>query len=129
MGIMAGEAIPNCGLVDMTLDLGGVLVSVAGEAKLDGGGGNQLHPRRILIYPNLMAAEASGRHGRVHRLSLGLVFVAGQASGGVGILLQRNRVNLGEGRGRGDGQDEANQRKPGDNQEQVSAPWIVGDDF
>ena len=84
VGIMALKAIPDRRTMDAALDLGSVHSGVALEAQLDGRDGGELDARHILTNPNLVAAHAAGRDGRVHCFAFGFVFVAGGALGGVG---------------------------------------------
>src|SRR5208282_4742819 len=54
--IVALDAIPNCGTVDVALDLGGILIAVALEAELNRGGGDQSDVGDVPVRPDLVAA-------------------------------------------------------------------------
>lgn len=94
MRIVALEAVPNRRAVHMAFDLAGVLVGVASQAQLDGCDGGRLDTGNVFAYTQFVAAQASRGDGRMYRLSLGLILVAGDALGGVGAWLQRNRVRF-----------------------------------
>jgi len=58
---------------------------MAGEANRGGRGGDQLDARDIFIDPDFMAGHAARLHGGMNGLSLGLVLVALEALGSVGL--------------------------------------------
>jgi len=84
------QAIPHSRRMDLALDLGCILVGMAGEAQGRGSGRDQLDVRNVFDGPNLVATIAAHRHGRMDRLALGLVFVASHASRRVGFGIERN---------------------------------------
>jgi len=96
--IVALEAIADCRAVDSPLQLLGVLVAVAGQAKSRWHGGDQLDVGGVLVDADLMAAQASRRDSGVDGLALGLVLMAFQALGCVRVLFQRNGMDGAEGR-------------------------------
>jgi len=94
---MAREAVTNRWLMDVPLDLGRILIGVAGETEAEGGGGDELDARDVFADPNLMAAQAAHRDSGMDRLAFRFVVVAFQALGRVDVLIQRNGVNGGGG--------------------------------
>ena len=93
--IVALHAIAHRRSMNRALDIGSVLVGVAGEAERVGRGRDQLDPGDVFVDPNLVTTGAPHRDRRVHRLAFGLVFVAGDALGGIGVRVQRNRMRGG----------------------------------
>ena len=77
----------------VTLDLGGVFVGMAGEAKPERHSRDQLHAGDIFVDPDLMAGETACSHGGVHGFALVLVAMTFKALGLVRVLFERNRVN------------------------------------
>ena len=95
--IVAGQAIANRRRVDFSLDLRGIFVGVASEAELVRRGGDQLYVSAISVDPDFVTAETAHRDCGVHRLALGFVFVAGDADGGIGLGVKRDRMLGGRG--------------------------------
>ena len=106
--IVAREAVANRGRMHRPLDVSRFLVRMAGDAKRSRRGGDQLDAGNVFIDPDLMAAQAAGGHGGMNGLAFRFVVVALQALGGIGVLVQRNRMNHGGGahREQGDEGDE-----------------------
>jgi len=71
--IVALEAIANGGSVYCALDVGGVLVGVAGKAEAGRRCRDQLDARDILVDTNLVTTGAAHRNRRVDRLPFGLI--------------------------------------------------------
>src|SRR5450756_1260352 len=95
--IVAGQAIAYGRLVDVSLDLRGVFVAVAGEAELVRGGRDQHYAGGVFVDPDLVTAQTAGGDGRVDGRTLGLVFVALEALGAIGLGIERNGVNRAQG--------------------------------
>jgi len=95
--VMAGEAVADRGRMNGAFDVRGGLVGMAGEAERGRRGGDELDAGYILIDADLMATETAGGHGGMHGLALGFVFVAFKALGGVGLGVERNRMDRGGG--------------------------------
>jgi len=93
MWIVTRQAIANRRLVDPPLDLFRIFFGVAGKAELVRNRGDQLDARHVFAHADLMAAQAAGCDRRVHRLPFGFVFVTLEALRGIGVLIERNRVN------------------------------------
>lgn len=102
--IMASQAIPNGWPVDVSLDLRGILVAVAVEAKLVRSSRDQQYPRDLFVDPDLMTTQTAGGNGGMDSLPLGLVFVALEALGAVDFGIKWNRVNRTERRWQTDSQ-------------------------
>jgi len=94
MGIVALQAVANRRLVHMTLDLGGILIGVAGQAKFVGNGGDQPDVGNVFIDPDFMTAQAAHRDRGVDRLTFSLVFVTSNAGGGIGLGIKGDGVRL-----------------------------------
>ena len=88
MWVMALDAIANRGRMNGSLQGFSVLVAVARETNCRRAGGDQLYAGNIFVDANFVAARAAHRDGRVHELAFGLVFVALDAFGRVGVLIQ-----------------------------------------
>ena len=101
MGIVAREAIANCRLVDVSLNLAGVLVGVAGKAKLVGSRSDQRDPGYVLVYANFMAARTACRNRRMDKLALRFFCVTLNAFCGIGVLVEGDRVSSCQSRGSG----------------------------
>jgi len=102
MRIVALHAIPHCRRMHC-LSRVELLFTVARKAERLGRRSRQLDPCDIFRDPDFMAAQAPGRDRRVHRFSLGFLFVALQALRSAHILVQWNWVRLrrsGQGRDR-----------------------------
>lgn len=93
---MALEAVPDCGAVDLAFDLAGVLIAVALETELNGCGCDQLNARDISVDPNLVAARAAHGNRRMHGFALCLVLVTLKALRWVSVLVEWNRMDLGQ---------------------------------
>jgi hypothetical protein len=86
------EAVANSRAVDPTFDLSGVFVGVAGNAKGDLGGGDQLNAGDFFIDPYFVTACTPHGDGRMDDFPLRLVFMALNTLRGVGIFLERHGV-------------------------------------
>lgn len=93
MGIVAGHAITNSRLVNAPFDLSGILVAMTIQANLIWNGGDKLDAGGVPVNPNLVAAHTPHGHGRVHRLTLGFVFVTLKTRRGVGFWVELDRVH------------------------------------
>src|SRR5689334_18282043 len=90
VGIVALEAVAYGRGMNLALDLSGILVGVAGEAKRLGSGGRQLYAGDVLSIPDLVAGGATSGDRRVNGLAFRLVLVALDALFGGGVLVQGN---------------------------------------
>jgi hypothetical protein len=95
MRIVAGQAIANRRLMDVSFNLSRVFVAVAGQAELGGSGRGELYAGDVLVDANLVAGGAAQGYGGMDGLSLGLILVTLNALGGVGVFFEGNRVNSG----------------------------------
>src|SRR6202034_310149 len=85
--------------------IGGVFVGVAGQTESDGSGGDQLHSGDISIDANLVTTGAAQGDRGMDRLAFSFIFVAGDAGGGIGLGVKRDRM-LGSGRAAGEEEDD-----------------------
>ena len=99
---MAGQAIADGRLVDVPLDLGGVFVAVAGQAKLVRRGRDQHDAGSVFVDANLVTAQTSGGDRGVNGRALGLVGVTLEALGAVNFRIERNGVDGAESPGQAD---------------------------
>jgi hypothetical protein len=83
--------------VNRTFDVGSVLVRMACQAESERRRCDQFHPRDVFVDPDLVAGGASHRHRGMNRLALGLVFMAGDAGGSIGLRVKRDRMFRGVG--------------------------------
>jgi hypothetical protein len=97
MRIVALQAIANRRRMNGALDLGGILVGVAGETEPVGSGRDQLHAGHVLVHPNLVTTQAAHRDGGMDEFAFRLILVAFQALGSVNLRIQRNGMNRGVG--------------------------------
>jgi len=79
MRIVALQAIANRRRMNGALDLGGILVGVAGETEPVGSGRDQLHAGHVLVHPNLVTTQAAHRDGGMDEFAFRLILVAFQA--------------------------------------------------
>ena len=107
MRIVAFHAVADRRRMNASFDLCRVFIGVAGEAEFVRRGRDQLDVCDVAIHPDLVAAHAAHRHGRMHGLALGLVFVAGDAGGRIGFRIQRYGMLGGSGGGRRENQEQA----------------------
>ena len=89
---MAGQAVTDRGRMNFAFDLRRVFIGVAGQAEFVGSGRDQLDVGDVAIDADFVAGHAAHRHRRMYKLSLGFIFVAGEAGGGVGLGVERNRM-------------------------------------
>lgn len=108
MRIVALEAIPDGGTVNLALDVGRILVGVAGKAERGGSSGGELDARHVFVDANFVTAKTSSGNGGVDVLALGLVSMTLEALCRVGILVERNRMDVSEGRNGENTNDEKN---------------------
>jgi len=90
--VMTLHAIAHGWGVDGTFYVGRILVRMAGQTESIGTGRDQLYPSDIFIGANFMATGAAHGHRRVDRLAFGLVLMAGNAGGGVGLRVKWDRM-------------------------------------
>lgn len=81
MRVVALQAIANGRTVHFTLAVGSVLVRVASQAQRCAGRGDQLDAGHLAIDAHLVAGAAPHGHRGMHRLALGLRFMALNTSG------------------------------------------------
>lgn len=94
---MTLQAIAHGWRMDCTFYIGGILVRVASEAQRIWRSRDQLDVGCISGVPDLMAGRAAHADRRMDELALGLVFMAGNASGSVRLRVQRDRMFRSEG--------------------------------
>jgi hypothetical protein len=123
--VVALEAISRRRWVNLTFDVGGIFVGVAGKTQSVGSGRDQLDVGYISNGADLVAAGATHRDGGVHRLAFGLIFVTGQASGRIGFRIQRHWM-LGRrcAARKADGHD-----KTGERSKEKEMRWIIESSF
>jgi len=90
---MALDAVTNRWRVYPALQVGSVHVGVAAQAKGLGCRGGEFDSGYVFVDANFMTTRAPGRHCSVHDLTFTLVLVALDAFGGVGVFVERNRMN------------------------------------
>ncbi len=95
VGIVALNAVANRWTMDAPLDLGSVLVSVAGKAELSGGSGGQLYASYFFITTDLVTAGTAHGDGTMNVRAFGLIFMTFQALSGISLDFQGNWVLLG----------------------------------
>ena len=88
--VMALDAIANRGRMNGTLQGFGILIVVTGETNGGRARGDELYAGDIFVDADLVAARTTHRDSGVYELSLGLVFVALDTFGRVGVLVQWN---------------------------------------
>lgn len=120
--VVAGQAIANGRLVDLSLDLRGIFVAVAGEAELVRGGGDQHYPGGVFVDADLVTAQTAGGDSGVDGLALGFVFVTLEAFRAIDLGIKRNGVNSTEGTRETNGSQAQGQH---DAQNQAFAPGGV----
>jgi hypothetical protein len=91
--IVASKAVANSGRMDRSLDVGCFLVSMAGDAEVGRGSGDEYNPRDIFIDSYLMAGQASGGHGGMYSLAFGFVLMTFKAFCGVGFGIKGHGMN------------------------------------
>lgn len=69
-----------------------ILIGVAGQTEGMGRGRDQLYASDIFRSANLVATRAAHGDRGMNRLAFGLVFVAGNASGGIRLRVKWNRM-------------------------------------
>jgi len=94
---VALDAVADRRAMNRTFYIGSFLIRVATHTQRSGGGGRQLHPRNILADPNFVTTGAAHRHGGVDCFAFCLVFVASDASGGISLRVERDRMRGSEG--------------------------------
>ena len=94
---MTLQAIAHGWRMDRTFYIGGILVRVASEAQRIWRSRDQLDVGCISGVANLMAGRAAHADRRMDELALGLVFMAGNASGSVRLRIKWDRMFRGEG--------------------------------
>lgn len=94
--IVTLHAITHCGTVHGALDVGRILIRMAGQAQARRRGRDQLDPRDVFVNANLVTAGAAHRDRRVNGLAFALFRVAFQALGGICVFVEWDRVRTGE---------------------------------
>lgn len=92
MRIVALEAIAYRRRMHLARNLAGVLIVVAGDAKLGWRAGGQLDAGYVFSRPNLVTSGTAHSHRGMDRLALGLVLMAFQALRGVRLRIQGHRM-------------------------------------
>lgn len=69
-----------------------VFFRVATEAERLRRGSDELDARDVLVHAHFVAAQTSRRYRRMHRFTLGFVFMTLEALGGIDILVERDGV-------------------------------------
>jgi len=94
---VASETVANRRGMHRSLDVCGFLICVAGNAKRGWGGGDELDAGDVFIDPDLMAASAAGGHRGVNGFAFVFAFMALEALGGVGVLVEWDGMDGGAG--------------------------------
>jgi len=89
--------------------VGGIFVGVAGQTESGGSGGDQLDASDISINADLVATGAAQGDRGMDGLAPGFIFVAGNAGGGIGLGVKRDRMLRSEGAAGDEENDEAGQ--------------------
>lgn len=92
MRVMARQAIADRWWMNLSFNLRGILIGVAGEAQLIGSSGDELYVCDVFIRAYFMAAHTSHGHRRMHGFTFSFVLMAGEASRGIGFWIERNRM-------------------------------------
>jgi hypothetical protein len=90
--IMALHAVAHRRGMNRAFYICGILIGVAGQTESMGRGRDQLYASDIFRSPNLMATRAAHGDRGMNRLAFGLVFMAGDASGGIRLRVKWNRM-------------------------------------
>lgn len=90
--IVTLDAIAHRRRMHSSFKCGRVFVRVATQAKRLRSRSDQFDASHVLVDPNFVTAQASGRDGGMNRLPFRLVLMALQAFGRVDILIERNRM-------------------------------------
>ena len=108
---MALHAIAHCRRMHRTFNIVGIFIRVASETKPVGRGRDQLDVGYVSNRADFMATGTAHGNRGVHRLALGLVFMAGNASRGISLRIERHRMFLrGNPPGKNKQQQEADER-------------------
>ena len=90
MRIVAGQAIANRRRVDLSLDLRGIFVGVAGEAELVRSGGDQLDAGGVFVDADFVTTGAAHRNGGMDGFAFRFVFMALETFGAIRLRIERN---------------------------------------
>src|SRR5215467_8915731 len=93
MRAVALDAVTNRRGVYSSLQVSCIHLSVAAKAERLGRSGGEFDSGYVLIDANFMTTRAPGHHCSVHDLTFILVLVALDAFGGLGVFVERNRMN------------------------------------
>src|SRR5215472_750896 len=93
--IMAFQAVADRWAVHRTFDLRSVLIRMTGQAKTSWGRGDELYASDVFVHAHFVTRIASEGDRGMNELSFGLVFVARSALAEIGVLVERNGMNIG----------------------------------
>lgn len=102
---MTLHAVAHGGGVNSAFDVGGIFVGVACQTERGGSGGDQLDASDIAIYADLVTTGAAQGDRGMDGLAFGFIFMAGDAGGGIGLGVKRDRM-LGGGGAAGEQEDD-----------------------
>ena len=97
VGIVASETVANRRGMHRSLYVRCLLVCVAGKAKRGWGGGDELNAGDVFVDTDFVAACAACGHGGVNGLAFVFTFMALEALGRVGVLVEGDGVHGGAG--------------------------------
>ena len=92
MWIVALQAIADGGAVDTSLDIIGIFITMALDAKFDRGNRPELYAGNIIVCTDFVATQAAGRESRMHGFSLRFSLVTLQTLAPIDVLLKLNRM-------------------------------------
>ena len=88
MRIVTSETVANRRGMHRSLDVCGFFICMAGNAKRGWGCGDELDAGDVFVDADLMTACATGGHGGMNGFAFVLAFVALEALGGGGVLVE-----------------------------------------
>lgn len=89
MRVVAFDAIAHRRWMNRTFYIVGIFIRVAGQTKSMRSGRDQLYAGDVFISANLVAGGAAHCNGRMHRLPLGLILMAGETCGRISFRIKR----------------------------------------
>ena len=92
MRIMALQAIADSGTMDMSLNVTGIFITMALDAKLGRGRRLELYASNIIIYNDFVATKAAGFDCRMDGVPLEFFLMALQALALIDVPIKVNRM-------------------------------------
>lgn len=93
MRVVTLRAVANRGGMDLSLNVSGLFVGMAGDAEGHRGGRGQLYAGSFLVNPNFVAGCAAHGYRRMDRLTFSLVLMALDTGSGILLGVKWNRMN------------------------------------